>query len=183
MALRRGFTGRNQVTRPKRTAKWGVGPKSEQQGISTTANTIWSAGVVQVTESQSTIVRIRGDLILFLVTAAATSDGFTGAVGIGLVTNEAFAIGATAIPNPETDSGWDGWMWHHFFNIFFPVFQVTVTADSDKPGPIYQRITIDSKAMRKWSIGYTLFGAIGTTESGIAVMELSADTRILVKLS
>ena len=83
---------------------------------------------------------------MHLLTAAAAGDGFFGAVGIGIVTNQAFVAGVTSMPEPFDEVNWDGWMWHFFFDIR----SVTATiGDGVNAASVSQLLTIDSKAMRK----------------------------------
>ncbi len=117
---------------------------------------------------------------VFLLSNTAAGDGFQGALGICLVSNEAFVVGSAAIPGPLTDSDWDGWIWHDFFHVFSPAATLAAGAGD---GAASVRGVIDSKAMRKWSEGYTLAAKVETVENGTATGEFWADTRVLVKLA
>ncbi len=180
MASRRTFSP-IRTRALKRINKWSLGPKATPLAMTAGAAQIWTAGVVLLAETQVTLVRIRGDALLYLTAATATGDGFKGALGIAVVSNEAFTAGAAAIPDPRSvsESDWDGWIYHRFFHVN------AVAGGSPDPagGSGMQRIEIDSRAMRKWSNGYTIVGVLGTTEEGTAVGEFWADTRMLVKLS
>jgi len=127
-----------------------------------------------------TIVRIRGHFQLFLTLVTAVGDGFHGAIGIGVFTNEAFASGAAAIPGPLTDADYDGWMYHQFID----VHGITLTeADGSNAVVMVQAGEIDSKAMRIQEDSQTLLGLIEVGEEGTAAAEFWADTRVLDKLS
>ena len=78
-----------------------------------------------------------------------------GAMGIGIVSDQALAAGAASIPGPWTDSSWDGWFVHQFF-----AYRFEVTTDI---GRLIASISIpfDSKAMRK----------VGTNESVVIMVE------------
>ena len=183
MALRR--TSRGPIRQaPRRVNKWSVGPRAQEVRLINTGNQLWTDGVVLTKETQVTLVRIRGDAIIYLATAAAVDDGYHGAFGIGLCTQEAFSAGAGSVPNPNSDdeSEWDGWIYHRFFHVFSPLVGITAGAQQTAAPSIYQRFEIDSKAMRKWSDGFVLFGALGVTEVGVSSAAFSADTRLLVKL-
>ena len=165
---------------PRRVKKWGLGPKALPASLSSSTESFWTAGVVLTTEAQVTLLRIRGMLDIFLLSATGAGDGFDGALGIGLVTNDGFAAGSTAMPDPLVDMDWDGWIWHTFFH----VHPVIVTIADGVNGPAaHMRIPIDSKAMRKWSEGYTLAGKIGQVENGTATAEIWAQTRTLFALA
>ena len=124
-----------------------------------------------------TIVRIRGYFRVILTAATAAGDGFLGAVGIGVVTAPAFAVGLTAVPLPVAEMDWDGWMFHQFFDL-----RSNIAGVGDGQPGVSIGFDIDSKAMRKLGDEQVLMGAIEVVESGTAVMEVSADTRILLKL-
>ncbi len=169
MARGRAFPARG----PRRTKKWGVGPENVDLTQSGTGAQGWSAGSILLGESQTTIIRIRGFQKITLLTATAAGDGFFGATGIGLVTNEAFAAGITALPSPLQTEDWDGWMFHSYWGV-----QAAVAAGVDTFGTSFN-LEIDSKAMRKHSEGYTLVGVNDVRELGTAVVEYQASTRIL----
>ncbi len=177
MAQRRGFPPRQTAAR-RRINKWSLGPNSTSTTLSATSKQLWTNGVVLVDETQVTLVRIRGDMELFLTANTAAGDGFFGAVAIGMTTVEAVAAGVASLPGPQVDADWDGWIWHRFFNIL----GAGSTDGEDGPSTV-QRIEVDSKAMRKWSNGYIMFGIIEKVEQGTAVGEMFVDTRMLVKLS
>ncbi len=179
MASRRGF---HQVRRsPRRTTAWGFGPNADPISLSASGNQLWSSGVVLDLESKATIVRLRGEVNAFLLSASAAGDGFDGAFGIGITTTEAFAVGGQAsTPGALTDMDWDGWMWHRFFNIHASTATI---ADGVNAVGVSFRTEIDGKAMRVWDASMTLFGSVEVVENGTATGEVWADCRALVKLS
>ena len=186
MARRRGFPARSPY--PKRLNAWSVGPISATQAITSTTPVLWTAGVVLESADEATIVRIRGEALIYLVASSATNaGGFTGAMGIGIATSAAFAVGQTAVPTPLTESDWDGWMWHRFFTLQSagPI-DSGVAADIDQTNPTTAalRVEIDSKAMRKLQADYVVYGAVEMgVEAGTADARFSADSRMLFKLS
>jgi len=164
--------------RSRRLTQWGVGPNIVDGAASGNQQTLWTTGSVVV--DKVTITRIRGFIHLLIKTSDAVGGGFRGALGIGLVSDQAFAAGATSMPGPLTDMEWDGWIWHHFFDIR----TVTATiADGVNAVGASQRIEIDSKAMRRQDPNQTMFGMFEVAESANATAELQGDTRILDKLS
>ena len=177
MPPRRGFS-RVVPARSKRATAWGIGPGSSvATAFSIDTSTILGSGVALVTEDRVTIVRIRGALQAFLTAATAAADGFHCALGIGIVSADAFAVGVTAVPNPLDDMAWPGWMYHRFFDVH------SGGTFNAADGGVQVRFEVDSKAMRKFGINETLFGVLQVVEDTTAVMQVYFDSRILVKLS
>jgi len=115
----------------------------------------------------------------FLTTANAVSDGFHGAIGIGVVTDDAFGVGVSAVPDPLDEMEWDGWLWHSFFDIHTAASPLD---DGVNAATVGWQKDIDSKAMRKLNLGDTIFAIAEVTMGGTAVMQLFLDTRVLLKL-
>ena len=90
-----------------------------------------------------TIVRTRG-LFGWNTDQLGGGEDQMGAVGIGVVSEQAATLGSTAVPHPDTDSGWNGWLWHSYFASSFR----TGTTVGFDPNMLHL-IVIDSKAMRK----------------------------------
>ena len=173
MTIRRGgFRPRSRIM-----TDWGIGPQAQNLGHSSTAIALWSSGT---TPAQNlTLLRTRGFVSYILTSAAAVGDGFLGASGIYMMTEDAFAIGATAALNPLSDANSDMWIWHSFFD----VRAITATlADGVNAGSAVYKQVIDSKAMRKdFDPERVMVGVTGVIESGTAVMEVNADTRQLFR--
>ncbi len=89
-----------------------------------------------------TVIRTRG-LFGWKSDQNGAAEDQLGAVGICKVSAQAVSVGITAIPHPDTDSGFP-WLWHSYFASSF-VFGTNVGFE---PGMLH-RIVIDSKAMRK----------------------------------
>jgi len=176
VANSRGFhRGRS----PRRLTDWTFGPEEVDRTVTANGQQLWSAGTENVGD-RVTLVRLRGLLSLTLLTADAAGSGFFGACGVALVTAQAFAVGATAVPGPLSEVDWDGWLWHSFWDLR----TVTATrADGVNSSGAAMRIEIDSKAMRKWEENMVLIGVNEAVESINAVVEIQARTRALVKLA
>ena len=179
MGLRRGNTrlglGRNQGLRRK--TAWGIGPgSSAATAISSTTAVLIGAGAVSTGDGQ-TVVRLRGELLLTLITATGSLDGFRGAFGIGIVQNPAFTAGIGSVPTPVTEAADENWLYHRFFTIV-----ANISTEADFGLSAAMRLEVDSKAMRKFDSGVTLYAALEVTEVGAAVMDASFDSRVLVKL-
>ena len=163
---------------PRRSTAWAIGPNSVQQTLSVSGSTIWSNGIVLVNEPLVTVVRIRGYFRALLTAATAAGDGFLGACGIGVVNENAFTVGGTtSVPTPITDADWDGWMWHQFFDL-----RSNVAGVGDGQPGVSLGFDIDSKSMRKLGDEQVLMGCLEVVEAGTAIMELTADCRLLLKL-
>ena len=134
-----------------------------------------------VAEGQ-TIVRIRGELLVFLSVATAALDGFRWAFGMGIVSENAGDVGVTAVPSPIVDIAWDGWMVYETGHCtgwdILPA-----TGNNANAGSSMVRITIDSKAMRKFRFSDILMPVFAATdEVGAAVIQANLSSRVLVKL-
>jgi len=164
---------------PRRTTQWLEGPKDTNREVSVSSSTIWSTGILA--GLNTTIVRIRGYASFWLTSATSPGDGFLGAVGIGLVSENSFLAGAASVPAPITDMEWDGWMFHQFFDI-----RTLSATHGDGVNAVKAVATfdVDTKAMRKWEAdNMILMGVSQFVETGTAVLESEIRTRVLVKLA
>ena len=173
MPRSRGF-GPTQAARRRKS--WEVGPGQVAETTSSvSANVILGSGSAATLEGL-TLLRLRGMFTAQLRAFAAVGDGFSGAIGIGIVTAEAFAVGVTAVPLPITDVAWDGWIWWE------PIQLKTHVALA--AGEVGTKVvsTVDSKAMRKLRLGDTIFAIVEVTEVGTSIIAMQFDSRILVAL-
>ncbi len=183
MAPPRRFPRQSPIRARRKTA-WGIGPQQDLASLTSAAptKTLWTNGVTLVLESEVTIVRIRGQVNLQLMLATNSGDGFTGALGLGIVNSQAFAAGAASIPGPHSQPEWEGWMWHQFFHMRGVAAQAQ-GADVSRNVTADRVIEVDTKAMRKFSDNQILFGMIELVdETGTANITTVADTRVLFKL-
>jgi len=166
---------------PRRKTAWQQGPEAAGVIFSTTSSALWDAtGSSMVSGREVTIVRTRGEVNIILNVCNASLGGFRGALGIAIATPEAIAVGITAVKTPLADVDWDGWLWHSMFD----VHAITSTiSDGVNSSAVQQRITIDSKAMRKISDEQVVFGAIEVVETAVCNMSVFANCRVLVKLA
>jgi len=173
-ASNRQFRGRS----PRRTVGWGIGPgSSAATALSASGQSILGSGLIVGEVAKVTVVRLRGNLQAYLTATAAANDGFHCAVGIGIVTNEAFAIGPTALPGPLSEADWDGWFYHRIFDLHQGAENAVNTALLDAV-----QFEVDSKAMRKWDGGAeTMVAMVEVSEIGTSVMTIYFDTRVLIK--
>ena len=178
MARQRSGFNRGSGANRRRTG-WEVGPGG-------TGPTTVTANAVDVLGSGSealqdglTLVRTRGFIEMLLTAAGSASvTGFSGAIGIGIVTAPAFAIGITAMPAPLDEVDWEGWLWHQFF--FLHVGDPTA-GDRDTNRLNFE---VDSKAMRKIGTDEVIFAALQSVEQVAGeTMKVFFDSRLLFKLS
>jgi len=135
MARKSGFVRRNGAMR--RETEWIGG-----SGVFTTMG---SAQAVLVTSLSAaalalrpfTIVRTRGWLLVRSDQQGAV-ENFDAAYGIAVVSDQAAAVGVTAVPTPTTDDSSDLWLYYQRV-----MGTLIVTAGSNVV------IQVDSKAMRK----------------------------------
>ena len=120
-----------------------------------------------------TIIRTRGQVSYFPNNAGADIS-VVGAFGVGIVSQEAFAIGITAVPGPFDSADWGGWLaWGSYSSR---------QEFSDTTG-IFQsswQIDVDSKGMRKVATNETL---ILVWESQSGAVDVLMPLRTLWKLS
>ena len=147
-------------------------------GLVATGSAILGNGVGPNVEGL-TVVRIRGELLVYLVSATALADGFNCAFGIGITSAQAFAIGVTAVDTPISEAAAELWMYHRFFSLHAPS---AAEAEFIPSLAAVARIEVDSKAMRKFAADEILYAAIEVVELGTAQVQVDFNSRVLVKL-
>ncbi len=147
--------------------------------IETTISNLAAASVVldqSFTFSEpATIVRVRGG---FWVASdqQAGPEVVPGAIGMAIVTDEALAIGVTAVPTPITDQDSESWfLWQPFFTDLR--FGTAVGLEYNT----YFHVPLESKAMRKVDFGKSLVVVVENS-SATAGMRYIMEFRVLVKL-
>ena len=138
--------------------------------------------VIQAVDAGLTIVRIHGELVMWLEAVGTIGDGFVrGAFGMCVVSENASGVGITAVPHPIDDNTWGGWIVHRSFG---PLMGLSVT-ESDNTGPLSViRTQIDSKSMRHFKETDVLIAALAlTNEIGVATVSWGFQSRILLKLA
>ncbi len=110
----------SRVRVPKRTTSWVGSADQPYQAVGAGGVNLFQSNA---TLQDTTIVRTRG--VVSVKPNAFTADvDIIGALGMGLVSDQAFAAGATSIPAPYTDTEWGGWfVWIPFallWNRFTP---------------------------------------------------------------
>jgi len=127
-----------------------------------------------------TIVRLRGELIVYLSALDLVAEGFRWFFGICIVSENAAAIGVTAIPSPLADIAWDGWFVYETGTLESASGTI---GNSENIGMINDRRTVDSKAMRKVHNTDVVVAVLETSELGDgSTMHASFSSRMLSKL-
>ena len=187
MARRSGFRPA-RVAPSRRISAWTVGPGGTTlEPVISASTTQFVGSAIQLSAGVEALthVRLRGELLLWLQTSSVASGGYRGAFGIGIATLAAVTAGFASVPTPLTEADADNWLYHRFFSLVSG--GVLVLADTKK-GPdsdIVQstRIEVDSKAMRKMRSEDAIYAIIEVVEQGVATMNVSFNSRSLVKLS
>ncbi len=167
MARLRASLPRGLSRSPRRQTSWGPGPF----GIvaSTTSSVALFSNGSQATVDGLTLVRLRGELLVFLLSVAGGNEGYSGAFGVCIVSENAFNAGIASIPTPIADQSWDGWLAYQMFH----VKSITGTIADGANGPnIMARYVIDSKAMRKFKQSDFLVAVTEMTEVGTSSISL-----------
>ncbi len=114
--------------------------------------------------------------VLIISDQQAASEFQIAALGMAVVSDQASAIGVTAVPTPSTDAGSDLWFLHQWLMSSF-VLVSAVGIDGDE-GHHY---SIDSKAMRKVNDDQDIVTVIelDSVSSGVSIFVAG---RFLVKL-
>jgi len=176
VAHSRGFRGRTTGS-ARRKSSWEVGPGGTASTALSSSSSQLAGTAVTPSGPGATMVRIRGLFVIQLTLATGAGDGFFGAVGIGLATLAAVTAGVGSLPMPIDEVGDENWLWHEFFSVHSPVVSST-----DLGAFTTMKIPIDSKAMRIFDDGMSIYGALQAVETGTATANWWMDSRTLVKL-
>jgi len=160
--------------RMRRQSLWGNMTTAKTSiGTSQTAVLSHSLNSVALNLRPFTVVRVR---LHWFVRSDVVTGGeiWGGAVGVCMVSDQASAIGVTAVPTPVTDQGSDLWF---VFDAAYGRFGGTAVEE------VGLMRDVDSRAMRKVEEGQDM---ITVQESGIAATSISMDSvlggRFLIKL-
>ena len=173
MARKSGFVRREG--RMRRETLWVPIPPVSTNITGSGTSLIYTASAAEQALRPYTIVRTHLFLEFESDQLAATEDWWA-AIGFAVVSDQASAIGVTAVPTPITDLGSDAWYLHQFGKgaILFG----DLTGFQASTG---KQVQVDSKAMRKVEDG---FDNIVTIESftGFSGVAVATAGRQLLKL-
>ena len=125
--------------------------------------------------SPFTILRIRGGIVN-VVDTATDGDDITIGYGLAILSTDAFALGATAFPDPLGEPEYP-WLWWYASSLISTLLNSANGVVSDVAAA--ERIVVDSKAMRKVKPGESLVWVV-QTGSATPVDILMENTRVLV---
>jgi len=181
VANSRGFhSGRSRPLSIPKGKTWGIGVGGGDGTVLVLGNNpIGSA--ITFTESTQTILRTRGRVNLSLTAAvAAVTDRCRVTAGIAIVSSDAVTLGATALPEPETDRSFP-WMW---WDTWWVQSSSTATPPVIPAQGVYNEV-VDVKSMRKVRVdqAIALIVEVSFLTGTIPPMRFSADFRMLVQLA
>jgi len=174
MARKSGFVRRNNVM--VRDTFWTVqAPIQDSVAGASTGLAISFGGTDLTNQTPCTIVRTRGEIRLGSDQRAATEQ-YEMVFGMVVATEQAIAIGITALPTPVTDASSD-----MFFVYESVLGEITVTTDVGVVDPSGINRSFDSKAMRKVEDGQNVAFVAETSATSEGV-NLTTSFRMLLKL-
>jgi len=171
MGRKSGFVRRNNVMR--RETAWLGGTFIRTTLASTNAVAVSAQlSTEELAMRPFTIVRTRG--IMHVKSDQSAASEFYGVqMGFAIVSDQAIAIGVTAVPTPDTDIDSDLWF------VYESVFgQIDVTTDIGRV-EVGHTVRYDSKAMRKVEPGQDI---VQVLECPLNSALVSDSFRMLVKL-
>ncbi len=167
-----GFILRAGVMR-RETFWLGIGHNSVALAASATAALTNSTPADILAQRPFTIVRTIINWLAHSDQSAAT-ENYVGNVGYSVVSEQAIAIGISAVPTPATDQGSDMFFLHQSWEGRFELVGADVTTN------LVSR-EVESKAMRKVEDGQDIAFAVeaGIGEAGVTIKTVG---RMLIKL-
>jgi len=171
---RRSF-GPRPVRRTKRETVWlEFSPAQFTIAAASTALALFSLNAGALALRPFTIVRTRG-LLFYRSDQTGASENYGGNVGISVVSDQASAIGITAVPTPVTDMGSDLWF---MMEELAGRFENLTSVGAREVGKEHR---FDSKAMRKVDVGEDIFVSAETSSADSSLI-VRFSARMLVKL-
>ncbi len=106
-----------------------------------------------------TVLRMIGEYTIGLSGAGTNGDGVFVVFAIGVISTDAFSLGATAMPDPgqEPDYPWLYWQSHGFR---YPTATGTAIGEGNDGPQATVRKSFDIRSMRKMKPRETLFGVL-----------------------
>jgi len=166
---RRGVVSRG----PQRKTTWFQFQPVNQVETALGGTLVFSLNAAALALRPFTIVRTHFEFFLKSDQLAAT-ENYAGAVGLAVVSDQASAIGITAVPTPVTDMGSNLWF---AYGLLFGSLGFLNGSGAQELG---KSMSIDSKAMRKVEIGQDVVVVVELGISGSGVL-FGIGGRMLVK--
>ena len=176
-------------TSVRHRSSWEVGPETSggggQQSLSSSIAQI-AGTAVQATVDGQTLIRTRGELVVYVTAVTNSGEGFFGAFGIAKATSAAVLAGVASVPTPATEDAWDGWLYHRYLTIVSggPIAAATAAQEQNQGNANLSsmRLEVDSKAMRKIDVNEAFYAVLEVTELGTATLVWHFNSRMLFKL-
>ena len=175
MARKRFIRGGRQV---RETSWLFIDPGRNTMAAASTAVLSGSLNAVALALRPFTVVRTILHMSLKSDQTGA-AENFDAAAGFAVVSDQAVAIGVTAVPTPMTDLGSDLWFFHQIIDGAFQ-FVTGVGFDPNGTSP-RGGVTVQSRAMRKVAVGEDLIFVVETSANSAGAIMYSAG-RMLIKL-
>jgi hypothetical protein len=157
-ARKSGFVRRNNVMR-RETLWTGLSHTQVTIAAASTATLISVPAATILALRPYTVVRTRGILTMASDQTSASEDQEIS-YGHCVVSDQAAAIGVTAVPTPVTDLDSDAWYVYESMADGF-----SVTTDIGRINPVGRTISFDSKAMRKVEDGFQDIDVLETSST------------------
>ena len=169
MAVRR-FTRGGQAPRRSSSKTWaGFTSGSAWDALASGTATIVGSFVAG---ADVTLLRLRG--MLSVLSDAEVEEEVQGALGIAVVSDEAFQSGIGAVPTPMTELSSDLWA------LWMPFAHARALGTATGQSPAQSNFVIDSKAMRKFNADERL--VVVLENEGAFGMRFHVNVRALVML-
>ena len=172
----RGFKRGAAAISQKRLTSWFQFQPTRTTLTASGGTILFSLNAAALAIRPFTVVRTRFQVGIESDQIGADETQF-GAVGVAVVSDQANAVGVTAVPTPITDMGSDLWFVHQMTYASFGF----VTGIGFDPQMLSQ-YEIDSKAMRKVDIGQDLV-VVAELTGGSGGFTIIVGGRMLVKVN
>ncbi len=173
MARRRDFVRGAAAIAHKRLTSWFQFLPVTTAMSAVGGTVIFSLNAAALALRPFTIVRTRFELMI-ISDQGAMVESQVGAFGMAVVSDQAVAVGVTAVPTPIIDMASDLWFVHQTY-----MAQNSSLVDVSKDA---RYITIDSKAMRKVDIGQDIVVVAEFSGAGSGQV-LTSGGRMLIKVN
>ena len=162
----------NRSTGRKTDYEWtGLAAGAATTGAITTAGFFQELVAINIS---TTLYRLRGEVLAHLTTSVAANAVKALGIGIKVVSQDAVSSGAGAMAKPLANLSAD-WIWHGFI-----LLTRNTTTETESAGLVSQRLTIDSKAMRRMKPNQSLVLVIDPVNlAGSETAEVSFGVRAL----
>ncbi len=172
---RRRVGGAVRGRAPRRETVWfEFGPALDTVAAASTSSLIFSLNAAALALRPFTVVRTRGTLF-YRSDQVIAGERYGGNFGIAVVSDQASAVGVTAIPTPITDFGSD--LWFVMEQMQGSLHVATAVGELE----LGFHIALDSKAMRRVDIGQDIV-VVQETAAYHLSNALEVGFRMLVKL-